>query len=169
MPRNPSKTPCAIPGCRNWAMRGHLYCRSHRNAELGSGGAGAPAGNLNALKTGRRAHPLNPAQLAAQSNDLLDQPDALPERMADLTRLILARIDDPILTLVALRSLFAQLVEACAARAFERELDLALDGLPADLRLLYRAQIDAAAAQHDAEERLWMLRNIRRRKKARSR
>jgi hypothetical protein len=165
VPHNPNKTPCAAPNCHNWAMHGQAYCRSHRNAELGAGGAGAPDGNLNALKTGRRAHPLPGDQLAAASNAILERPGELPERMAELTRLILSRVDDPILILVALRSLFAQLVEACAARAFERELDLALDGLPAHLRLLYRAQIDALSLQHDAEQRLWMLRDTQRHKK----
>jgi hypothetical protein len=31
MPRNPHKTRCQVPGRRNWAMRGHTHCRSHRD------------------------------------------------------------------------------------------------------------------------------------------
>jgi hypothetical protein len=63
MPRNPNKTHCQAPGCkavlRTAAIRGHTHCRSHRDAELGPRGAGAPPGNLNALKTGQDAHPLS--------------------------------------------------------------------------------------------------------------
>ena len=51
MPRNPSKRRCQVPGCRNWAMRANTRCRPHRDRELGPRGAGAPAGNLNALHT----------------------------------------------------------------------------------------------------------------------
>jgi len=32
MPRNPSKRPCAVPGCRAWAMRGETVCAAHRSA-----------------------------------------------------------------------------------------------------------------------------------------
>jgi len=30
MARNPNKRPCAVPGCRAWAMRGRDVCASHR-------------------------------------------------------------------------------------------------------------------------------------------
>ena len=30
---------CQVPGCRNWAMRGHTHCRPHRDPELGPRGA----------------------------------------------------------------------------------------------------------------------------------
>jgi hypothetical protein len=150
-------------------MRGHARCRAHRSAELGPGGGGAPTGNLNALKTGRHAHPLAGDELSTTSDALLEQPADLPERMAALTRLILSRTGDPISTLVALRALFTQLIEACAARAFERELDAALDALPSTVRLLYRARIDALAIHHDAMGRLSLLRAIQRRRDYRSR
>jgi hypothetical protein len=32
MPRNPNKTPCTFPGCRNWAMHGQERCCAHRYA-----------------------------------------------------------------------------------------------------------------------------------------
>lgn len=31
MPRNPNKRPCAVPGCRAWAVRGGSVCGSHRD------------------------------------------------------------------------------------------------------------------------------------------
>jgi len=131
---------------------------AHRNAELGPGGVGAPAGNLNALKTGRRAHPLSADELSATSDALLAQPDDLPARMAHLTRLIMTRTEDPLLTLVALRALFSQVIEAYAARIFERELGDALAPLPAPLRDRQHAQISALSAVLGPEQRLWMLR-----------
>lgn len=30
MPRNANKRPCAVDGCRAWAMRGETVCASHR-------------------------------------------------------------------------------------------------------------------------------------------
>jgi hypothetical protein len=32
MPRNPNKQPCAVPGCRAWAMRGQQVCGPHRSS-----------------------------------------------------------------------------------------------------------------------------------------
>jgi len=164
MPRNPSKTRCTIPDCHNWAMRGHTRCRAHRNAELGPGGVGAPSGNLNALKTGRHAHPLAGDELSATSDALLDESDDLPARMASLTRLVISRTQEPFLVLVALRVMFSQLIAACALRIFERELGDALAPLPAPQRDLHHAQICALAAVLGPEQRLWMLRKTLRAK-----
>ncbi len=166
MPRNPNKTHCTIPDCHNWAMRGHTRCRAHRVAEFGPGSVGAPAGNLNALKTGRRAHPLAGDELSAASDALLDRADDLPARMASLTRLIMSRTEEPFLVLVALRVMFSQLIEACAERIFQRELADALAPLPVPVRDLQYARICALAAVLDPEQRLWMLRDaVRLRKK----
>jgi hypothetical protein len=43
MPSSPHRTRCQVPGCRNWAMRGHTHCRSH------SGQTRAPEGNQSRL------------------------------------------------------------------------------------------------------------------------
>ncbi|MGD8857605.1 MAG: hypothetical protein PVG33_14830 [Chloroflexota bacterium] len=39
-------------------MRGYNRCRSHLDPLLGPRGAGAPRGNLNALKTGEHINPI---------------------------------------------------------------------------------------------------------------
>jgi hypothetical protein len=39
MPRNSQRTRCQVPGCRNWAMRGHSHCHPHHDSELGPHGA----------------------------------------------------------------------------------------------------------------------------------
>lgn len=43
MPRNPNKRPCAVPGCRAWAMRGRDVCASHRKRAPGHPAAARPA------------------------------------------------------------------------------------------------------------------------------
>jgi hypothetical protein len=42
MPRNPRRTRCQVPGCRNWAMRGHSHWRPLRDRIQASAGASAP-------------------------------------------------------------------------------------------------------------------------------
>lgn len=39
MPRNPSKRPCAVPGCRAWARRGSALCASHERSRILQKGA----------------------------------------------------------------------------------------------------------------------------------
>ena len=85
MPRNPNKTPCSVPGCRAWAIRGSdpPTCSPHRHttaysepapecqagpvegpaegqAEPGQPGVGAPPGNQNRLVHGFYATVLQP-------------------------------------------------------------------------------------------------------------
>ena len=43
MPRNPNKQPCAVSGCRAWAMRGQDVCASHRKGSSGHSEAARPA------------------------------------------------------------------------------------------------------------------------------
>ena len=73
MPRNLNKTPCQVPGCRSWAMRGHTHCRAHRDDELGPRGAGAPSGNLNALKHGHHAQPLPLPDVKHLARQIIEQ------------------------------------------------------------------------------------------------
>jgi hypothetical protein len=60
MPRNPEKTPCTVPGCRAWAIRGSdpPRCSPH------SSRAGAPPANHNHLVHGFYATTLHPQELA---------------------------------------------------------------------------------------------------------
>lgn len=77
---------CARPGCRAWAMRGHEYCRAHRQ-----GGREPPA--IDAERLGARLEERVTAVLlqAGQALPLDDEISAL--------RLVLARVlaaeDDP--------------------------------------------------------------------------
>ena len=157
MPRNPNKTPCHSPGCKAWAMRGHTLCRVHRDAELGPRGAGAPAGNLNALRTGAHSHPLSPAELDDLARHIVDDPPGLPVRLGQALQAIQARVDDPLLVLLALRRVLPDLIARVAARTLDAELRAYLAPLPPGVRDQIR---DLIARAHPAgpEEQLRFLR-----------
>ena len=85
MSRNPNKTYCTMPGCRNWAMRGHERCRWHTTeastTQDGARGPGAPLHNLNALKHGASANPLPSAALRELIAAILSDADDLPYQL----------------------------------------------------------------------------------------
>ncbi len=64
----PESRKCSRPGCKAWAMRGKDYCSAHRPG--GIPGAGAPRGNVNALK-----HGLYARKLAEKIQEYIDLPD----------------------------------------------------------------------------------------------
>ncbi len=69
MPRNPNKTPCSVPGCKAWAIRGSdpPLCSPHTR-----GTVGAPPGNQNRCTHGFYATILRRdelADLAAHAGD----------------------------------------------------------------------------------------------------
>jgi hypothetical protein len=134
MPRNRDKAPCQIPGCRNWAMRGHAHCRSHRDRELGPRGGGAPPGNLNALKTGDHTHPLPLSELRPLADQLVRQPDQLPDLLDPIVRSIHSRIRDPQKALVALQTTLADFRQQVAVALFKTEVDTLLRRLPPSQR-----------------------------------
>ena len=65
MPRNRNKTPCSVPGCRGWAIRGSdpPRCSPH------SAKAGAPPANQNRLVHGFYASALQSEDLSALAGD----------------------------------------------------------------------------------------------------
>ena len=122
MPRNPDKMRCTVPGCRNWAMRGHERCRSHLDAQRGPRRAGAPLANLNALRTGEHSQPLSLPEREQLVAAIIADPDALPLHLGRVVGSVQSRTGDPFLTLVALRRLLAQLIPLLAACLFRVEL-----------------------------------------------
>ena len=181
MPRNPDKARCIVPGCRNWAMRGHDRCRPHRDAERGPRGAGAPLANLNALRTGEHSQPLSLPERKQLIAAIMADPDALPLHLARAVGSIHSRTGDPFLTLVVLRRLLSQLTPLLAGCLFRIELRAYLRAVsrripPADefqdtgggqgaasvhplLRDL-QAVIERKTARQAPEERLLLLRKI---------
>lgn len=165
MPRNLDKTRCIIPGCRAWAMRGHERCRPHRDRELGSRGAGAPPANLNALQHGAFAHPLAPSDLGRLAVAAIQQPGDLAHHLGLAVRAIQARVSDPFLTLVALRSLLSELTSLVAATLFSAELNAALQPFPPLMHDRIRALIEQIVSHKKPEEQLLFLRKIQKRRK----
>ena len=160
MPRNPDKKRCEVPGCRAWAMRGHTRCRAHRDAERGPRGAGAPPGNLNALKHGRYSQPLPPLDLERLADHLVEHPEGLPYRVGLAAHSIQDRAGDPFLALIALRRLLAQLIPLVGARLFAAELRAFLQHLPAPMRAPTLELIRRSAPRDSPEERLVLLRKL---------
>ena len=132
MSRNPNKTYCTMPGCRNWAMRGHERCRWHTTeastTQDGARGPGAPLHNLNALKHGASANPLAQAKLEELIASVLAGGDDLPCQFGLAVSSIYDRTGDAFskqsgdprseaegTTLLALRRLLAQVIPRSAA------------------------------------------------------
>ena len=134
MPRNPHKTRCQTPGCKAWAMRGHTLCRVPRDPELGPRGAGAPPGNLNALRHGAHSYPLSAAQLNDLAQRIVDAPGDLPLHVGHVVQAIQARVGDPFLVLLALRRVVPELIDRVAARTLDAELRAYLAPLPSPVR-----------------------------------
>jgi hypothetical protein len=134
MPRNPEKTRCQVPGCRNYAIRGRTHCRSHSDAELGPRGAGAPPGNLNAVRTGRDAHPLSRDDLDQLVHSILSDPDQLPHHLDVAIQSLHDRAGDPVKTLVALQALVPDLVNRVADGLFIERLRALVHQLPPSRR-----------------------------------
>lgn len=164
MPRNPDKTRCTIPGCRNWAMRNHDHCRAHRD-ELGPSGAGPPPGNLNALKLGAHAHPLPTPELERLAEIAIGQPQDLPLQLGLVLQAIQSRTNDTFLALVALRALLIHLTNHVAVRLFSAELHDLLAPLPLATDHLFRSLVEQQTAHDSPPERLLNLRKMRTRLK----
>ena len=160
MPRNPDKKRCIVPGCQNWAMLGHARCRSHRDGELGSRGAGAPLGNLNALSTGQRTQALPANELESLVTAAVNRPQDLPYQVGLAVQTLQSRTGDTFRALLAVRALLTRLVDHVAERQFAAELKAVLEPLPPPARERLQAAILKAAARHRPERRLSMLRRL---------
>jgi hypothetical protein len=142
-------------------MRDRARCRTHRDAELGPRGAGAPSGNLNALRHGAYARPLPAPDFERLVAAVIEQPDDLPLQIGLAIRSIQARTADLFLSLVALRALLSLLTDRVAGRLFSAELQAALLALPPPARDCVQATIEQYAARRCPEERLLLLRKIK--------
>jgi hypothetical protein len=163
MSRNPHKTRCQVPGCKNWAMRGHTHCRPHRDAELGPRGAGAPPDNLNALRTGHDAHPLSPGDLDQLVLSILGAPDRLPHHLDLAIQSIHRRCHDPVKTLLALQALLPVLLSRVAGDLFLAEFHALREQLPPARRGSFERIVWKYALYSSPARRLDLLHQIRRR------
>ena len=158
MPRNPQKSRCQVPGCRAWAMRGDVHCRAHRDVELGPRGGGAPAGNLNALKTGAGAHPLGQSAIDRLAYQLVRDPDSLPDLLAGLARDLQSRTGDLGKTLAALNAVLRYLAPSVATVHLAAEIDALLLQVPPEKRPKLQATLWKHALRVPSDQRLTLLR-----------
>ena len=143
MPRNPNKKQCAHPNCRNYAMRGRELCRPHLDPILGPRGAGAPKGNLNAIKTGSAAH-FNPDKLKDLAQCIIDDSHHYHRRLLQYLEQVARPPADPVKSLVVLRSLIETLIPIVAENLFTGETDELILSYPVHIRpsiqvLIWRA------------------------------
>ncbi len=160
MPRNNYKTRCQVPGCHAWAMRRHTHCRSHRDTELGPRGAGAPLGNLNALKHGRYSQLLPRAALKHLAHQIHAAPDDLPRHVGVIAQTIHEQFHDPLVILLILQRVLAQLAPLVAHHLCADELDALTQHLPPAVQATVRAIIDDRTSRLRPEEKLFLLRKI---------
>jgi len=182
MPRNPSKTHCAVPGCHNWSMRDHTRCRAHRasssvgvrrDAEPGPRTVGAPRGNLNALKHGRYSNPLPEPDLERLVVVATQQSDDLAYRIALLVRAIQDRIGDPsngaetpgirsFRTLLVVNRALVKLVDRLASTLLRAEIAETLSVLPPGVRERVQAELEAFTSRTSPTRALALFEKVRR-------
>jgi hypothetical protein len=170
MPRNPNKTRCQMPGCRNWAMRGHTHCRPHLvpsselelGTTLGPRGAGAPPGNLNALRTGQHAQPISPDDLDQIVHDIVRAPDRLPHHLDLTIQSIHRRCQDPVKTLLALQALVPTLLSRVADDLFITELHVLRQQLPPTQQSRFEISVWRHALRLEPVHKLELIRRLQR-------
>jgi hypothetical protein len=162
MSRNPHKTRCQVPGCRNWAMRGHTHCRPHLDAVLGPRGAGAPPGNLNALRTGHHAQPLSPDELDQLVQAILRAPHQLPHHLDRTIQSIHRRCQEPVKTLLALQALLPAILSRVADDLFIVELHAFRQQLPPARQSQFEIEIWRHALQLSPVRKLELIRKLQR-------
>jgi hypothetical protein len=168
MPRNPNKKHCQTPGCNNWAMRGYDLCRSHLDPVLGSRGAGAPPGNLNAIKTGEYANPTGYGALKRLAEQIAGDPDSFLDTMT-------AHIDNlhrrvgygqalprSLRSIIALNQTIQDLIPHLTNVLFVEELDYQAQEFPPEERSTFKHNIWTILAPLSPQQRLIALVNSRR-------
>jgi hypothetical protein len=160
MPRNPLKQRCQMPNCRSWAMRGRRHCRAHLDHRLGPRGAGAPQGNSNALKSGRYAGPLSPAELQSLAHRLTEEPESLPGKLDAAVQFIHGRTSKPLHTLILVARLLDQLIPYVADVEYTAGLDAFMQGVPPEKRPGVQSKIWKHALLLDPLERPLLIKAI---------
>jgi hypothetical protein len=157
MPRNLHKSHCQVPGCRAWAMHGAVHCRAHRDAEIGPRGGGAPAGNLNALKTGDYAHPLGQSAIDRLAFQITTDPGCLPDLLAGLARDLYAHTQDLHKTLAALNAILRYLVPTVADARLAARIDAVVHQVPPEKRPALQIALWKCILRLPLEQRLVLL------------
>ena len=133
MPRNPDKKQCARPNCHSFAMHRRHLCRSHLDPELGPRGAGAPKGNLNALKKGTPSR-FNPGEIKELAQQIIDDPHHFHRRLLQYLEQAGRPPDDPLKSLIVLRALSEALIPVVAENLFTIEANELIQRFPDSAR-----------------------------------
>jgi hypothetical protein len=149
-------------------MRGYDQCRSHLDHTLGPRGAGAPRGNLNAVKTGQYANPMSYSMLRDLGTEIARNPDSFRATFA-------AHVDDlyrrvafgppaarAYRTLLILQETMEQLVPHVANALFIEEIELLAEDCPPQNRNLYKHDLWSLLAPLSPHERLLAILNHKR-------
>lgn len=150
MPRNPHKRRCQSPGCKAYAMRqlpdgtAANFCRSHLDHLLGPRHVGAPRGNLNAVKSGRYAHPVPTDKLDTLALELAKDPDLMPLFLSDQYSVLQERTGDVFTSLLLLYRMLQQLLPLLADHLFHIEVSRFIQQMPPEVR----PRIEAIVWQH---------------------
>ena len=147
----------SLPGSANAVPANH--CRSHMDHILGPHRAGAPKGNLNAVKTGRFAQPAWRTQFS-QAESAQPNPHQAAEILSGHITRIQDRTGDAYLTLLLLARLTEQLLPLVADHRFHLELSRFLNSLPPASRPSMEKTVWKYAAPYNPFDRLTLLRGI---------
>ena len=145
-------------------MRGRSHCRSHLDHILGSRGAGAPGGNLNALKSGAHAHPLSERYLMDLAHELVLNPNRLKPVLTQIINQLYRRAGPTpseiraLKTLVTLQIVLKSLTSHFANDLFVIGLEEITSGLPPSTRAEHTSQLWKAALPQHPIDRLLQLR-----------
>ncbi|MBN1316159.1 MAG: hypothetical protein JXA42_11840 [Anaerolineales bacterium] len=165
MPRNPNKTRCYYPHCKNWAMRGRTLCRAHRqfepDAKLEKGKGGAPRNNLNALKTGRHTHPASPPDLDELVRKIIYRPDEFPLAVGLAVQSIHERTQDPLSRILGLFRLVQELVPLVTNQLISIEVKNLLGFFPPEKQASTGSILQKHCAHLNALEQLRFIRGIK--------
>ena len=160
MPRNPDKKPCPYPACRAWAMRDRDYCRSHLDHVLGPRRAGAPIGNVNALKSGKYARPIPSKDIDELASLLLLNPEQFVYHIAQTAKSIHGRSDDALKSTMLFGRLLSNVLSRMAEITYESEFEEALQRLPVDRRPGFKKVVSKHSRRFTPIKRLIYLRTM---------
>ena len=164
MPRNPNKRRCQTKGCKAYAMRSlpggapANHCRSHLDHVLGRRNVGAPKGNLNAVKTGRYAHPVRNEILTSIALEITNDPDQMPAILSRELHKLYDRTGDVFASMYLMTRLIRQLLPLVADHMFHIELYNFLQNVPTISRPSMEAAIWSEALPLNPLKRLSALR-----------
>jgi hypothetical protein len=147
-------------------MRDSIWCRPHRDHELGPRGAGAPLGNLNAWKHHHHVAPNTLKLIQRAAYDLYENPDKLQEHISKFVEFFYNFRDSDelphtLMVVACLKVVLEVLVDAYADVCFQAEMDEILSFLAPHDRAAARQRLWEIAVLHSPLNRVSQLRKAK--------